>query len=400
MNWTLLLFSYLTLFSVGLMDNSRGPIFPLILNHFGVDHEYGSLFFSVTALSAVGSSLLARWWLPGFGLIRSLRLFLLIQSIGFFLLGYFAQTTTRFPLFLFAAGLYGFGAGALSILVNIMASQATDSKHHRRALSGLHSNYGIASFLAPIAWQVSIATGLSWTVHYELIGLLAFLLFLASFFRWTFTNEVNTEQTKREKQRAPLTWLSRQPYGFMLSFYVAAEILVSSRLVIYLEQVQGLSSTEASIYLTLFFAFLLVGRLFFAVKSIRGSVERWLIVSLVTTAVAMVFGLLIHPIGLALCGLTMSYFFPCAVELFNHRFQKQSEFMMASAMVSICLLLMIMHQVTGWVADHFGLLNAMATGLIYLALSFGLLLHIRRVSVSSPRSEEFHPSSVIHTGRS
>ena len=52
MNIIAVVFSYLCLFCLGFLDNSRGPLYPQILKSFNMEPSIGSFFFSISAFSS------------------------------------------------------------------------------------------------------------------------------------------------------------------------------------------------------------------------------------------------------------------------------------------------------------------------------------------------------------
>ena len=62
-HWPLLLLTYSTMIMLGLIDNSRGPAFPQILDYFHTSAALGSNLFAMASLGSLLSTLMARWWL-------------------------------------------------------------------------------------------------------------------------------------------------------------------------------------------------------------------------------------------------------------------------------------------------------------------------------------------------
>lgn len=379
MKWHYLILAYFTLFTVGFLDNTRGPIYTSILTHFAINqYAVGSWFFTTASIAGLLSSIAARFWLPRLGPIAALRYFLVLQSLGILGMGWAGSSkSSSFDLFLVPTALYGFGAGALSILVNILAGHAVHSDHQRKALSGLHATYGVASLIAPLAWALTLESKLSWGNHYLILGCGTLIMALISFRMTTPTKGEEPPATMNPAHEIPpLAWGRRLPYGVLLASYVAAEIMLSSRIPLYIEKVWAGNSAEASFFLSLFFALLLMGRLVFTLFHFKGTTHRWLAASLIASICSLLIGVWVHPIGLAVCGLTMSLFFPCTMEFLHKQFQSGAQFMIASAMTATALALMVMHQLVGSFADWVGLKQAFLIGPFCLLISLCALWFI------------------------
>src|SRR5690606_34120290 len=75
---------------------------------------------------------------------------------------------------------------------------------------------------------------------------------------------------------APTSTLTRLLYGGVFGFYVASEIIISTRLVLYLNAAHGIELENARFTLSIFFLLLLCGRFLFAILPIKGASQRWL----------------------------------------------------------------------------------------------------------------------------
>src|ERR1700754_1327637 len=106
--------AYLSLFILGLMDNTRGPFYPDVLSDFGVDLTKGSLFFALSSLCAFVGSLAGHRWVRGgssFGL--------LLGSMMGFSLGFVAiALAPTWPWMCIACAFFGLAFGGLNLSQN------------------------------------------------------------------------------------------------------------------------------------------------------------------------------------------------------------------------------------------------------------------------------------------
>ena len=77
---------------------------------------------------------------------------------------------------------------------------------------------------------------------------------------------------------------------------------------------------------------------------------------------AVFFGLFVHPAGLAVCGLTMSIFFPAAIDWLHAEHGENRERVFATAIASVGVALVSMHFFVGVLTDLVGIRNALLFG--------------------------------------
>src|SRR5690606_16012750 len=133
---------------------------------------------------------------------------------------------------------------------------------------------------------------------------------------------------------APTSTLTRLLYGGVFGFYVASEIIISTRLVLYLNAAHGIELESARFTLSIFFLLLLCGRFLFAILPIKGASQRWLLASCSATIIIYVMARWHSPYWLALTGFTMSYFYPVAMDWLTKKFPQGIEWMTASVLTS------------------------------------------------------------------
>jgi len=369
-----IILGYLALIALSFLDNGRGATYPQILESFNVTGNQGAMIFSLASFTGLLVNFTTSYWLPRTGLVWGTRIFILflaLASLGLYL----SAQIGHFWVVLVFASLAGVGFGGIGITMNIMVSEGSPIHLRRRFLSGLHGTYGVASFLAPLIFNLILSLGGNWSIYFLLSSLPAIFIFLYSF---------KVVDTHKESIKNSYTKIKTSPFlkiaiGLYMGLYVASEILLSTRLTLYLTQVKSLGIETANNYLSGFFLCLLVGRLSFAAINIRISSSKLLNFSLVITLCAFLLGFYVHPVFLSFCGLTMSYFFPVSVEWINENFKDISHLLISSSMTSIGLILMLMHQLFGLLTEGVGLNYAFLSFLFFNLGSF-LVFHLLRRS--------------------
>ena len=240
--------------------------------------------------------------------------------------------------------------GIHSVTLNLIISQNTPLGSRRRVFAGLHAMYGIASFLCPLLISKVVGFYLSWQEYFLLLSIILLIIFFLSFSMKEKKSFNLRNAAESIKLRKPL-W----PMAILFSCYVSAEVLLSSRLVYYLTESKGFSSADASFQLSLFFIYLLIGRVSFALIPVKINTLTLLKISAPSSFILCLLGILYSPQFLAICGLSMSYFFPCAMDYIGEYFSaKELEIAFAKVMVCVGGVLVVLHlsfgQLTSWLS--------------------------------------------------
>ena len=367
MKQKLLLVAYLTVICRGFIDNSRGLVYPQILDFFAIDKVQGSLIFTLFAIASLSVNLLSRWWLPQFSITGSNRFGLVLLFSGCFCFG-LAGLTGHFAIMITGTLIAGAGIGLCAICFNLLAIAGSKPGKERQTLSTLHSLYCLAALLTPFLLGGFSYFNLSWPALFY--GISALALFTVIYSIPVKLNKV--KNIGKKERREPLKKYLYE--GFFFGFYIASDIIISSRMTLYLTEVHQFSTQKSSVYLIFFFLMLLSGRLALSFFNIKTSSRRILISSLSSTLICLLIGFTVHPFALACCGLTMSAFFPAAISLLNEKYPASINSMIAAVVTSISISLIIAHWLFGQVSENLNIKAAMAMPFIFSLFSLILIL--------------------------
>jgi MFS transporter, FHS family, glucose/mannose:H+ symporter len=367
MNWPLLLLAYCALFSFGLIDNARGPFYPLMLKEFSLSTAAGSWFFALSSLTGLFVTLLAKFWLPIKTTAFWNKIGLVLLGLGPLLLGLSSFNRTL-PLLFLSSIIQGMGVGLCGMTMNLMVSQASPINHKRRAYGGLHSLYGVSSLLAPQLFSYWLGLGHSWSGFFFILSLAPFIVILV-FSKQNFSFP-SPPQKHKSLDFKNVSLSNKVLWPLMMGLYVASEIVVSSRLVLFLTQAKKLPLSLASLYLSGFFACLMLARILIASGLISLSARRAMAASLIGTGILLIMGQSGHYWALSLSGASMGVFFPVAFDYLASQFPLYFEKMTSLVMSSIGLILVLIHIGFGQFANALGVYWAfsMALALTLLAL--------------------------------
>jgi FHS family glucose/mannose:H+ symporter-like MFS transporter len=377
--WPLIIISYAALFVFGITDNIRGPLFPEILKSFNVSDSMGSLMFALGSLSGFFASRFARELLYKFNRKHILQYACLGLSLSIVGLSF----ATHFYFFLLMSILFGIASGIIGLIPNILVPLGASVEKKQQLLSGLHSMYGIASLLAPLFVAVVNSFSGDWRTTYLLSAIFPFLLFLYCFHSSHEPYHQKPVSKNEAKKNATTNhFLPQLGMALILSFTVAAEVLISSRLALYTRRELNFTLDQSSYYVTFFFVALLLGRLLFTVKKFHVPLFWQIFTCQFFTVVCVALGLNFRVEFLALSGFFVAPVYPLMIALISAEFPTDLDSAISTMMATDSTMLAIMHLTVGKLTDLFGIHLAFNSALIFLCLSMTALsiYHIRKIT--------------------
>ena len=370
MIWPFIIISYASLFVFGLTENIRGPLFPEVLKQFGVSNSLGSMMYVLSSISGLITSFGCRH------LLRKYNRLIVLQSgcLGLIIALLGLAFAPNFSVFLGSSVLFGLSMGVIGLIPNILVPLGTTPATKQRMLAGLHTMYGVASLISPMFAALIQTSGGNWrtTFAFAAIGPLSLLIYsLSASHRNLHTVKIVSKEDyklNRSKNIKPQLYLA-----LMLSFTVAAELMVSTRLALYMQQVHNYSMEHASIYVSYFFVAMMAGRFLFTVVPFKTSAPRLLQISLVLTALFFGLGFYVHPLFLALTGFSVAPFYPLAISWISSEFPEDIDTAVTYMMSMDAVMLITMQIGIGKLTDLLGIESALKIGTIFLPLSFLIL---------------------------
>lgn len=368
MIWPVIFLSYASLFALGFGDNVRGPLFGEMLRSFELSDARGAWIFAIGSLCGALGSLSSGFFLKRWDRVQCLNGALLLMSAG--LLG--MAVSPNFGALLGSSAVFGFSLGWMGVTQNVLASLSAAPGRRSQVLSGLQACYGIASLTAPVLVPPVVMWADSWRGAFFMAGLVPLVILIWSFFALPVEPAVLRERAQQHgatSRPGPVAVY----FAFIVGAYVLAEVMVSSRLALYMQREQGADLTDASAMLATFFVCLLAGRILSTV--IRWPLPlRWvLMLSAFSSMLCLILGLQGWVWGLALSGLTMGPFYPIVVAAMAEEIPHSLDGAMSVVMAMQSGCLVLMHLAVGWLTDGFGLTRALWLGPGSLLLAFFLL---------------------------
>ncbi len=368
----LILLSYVSLLSLGLIDNVRGPFFPDILTDLNLNGTMGSAFFATTSLVATLGSFSAHRLQHRISSLHTLLLASLVFGAGFMAI----SMVESFFWLVVSCAFFGWGFGVLNVSQNVLVCEAASARLRRRYLNGLHAMYGLSALLAPLLASMLRAVGMDWRACFMFVGIFPIVIAVIG-------------QSLKPAKGLALTAAVRHPrltrsqmtkvagFAALMAAYLWGELSISTRLVLWARTERGFNPESADYLLAGFFLALLAGRMFFGLLHFE-RLSNWslLIGSAFLSAALYAAALFVSPWYFVACGLALAPFYPVVMDQVSVVFGVQTGQALGWIIGAGNCSLVAMHVTIGWLTDRLNLSWALCCGVGAL-LIVGLALSLQ-----------------------
>ncbi len=300
--------SFLAFFVFGFIDNLKGPTLPSILDEVGLSYVQGGTivlgaylgFLLATLLSGVLSDFVG----------RKAVLLAAAAALAAGMLGY--SFSRRLLMLVLTMSVIGAGLGFIELGGNALIVDI-HTRHRGRYLNLLTFFHGVGSVLAPLYAAQLIARQYSWPRAYQFFVPSALLLL----FVFLLPREPSRRSERRSKLHLSQARILLRAHTILFSIlmcaYVAVELSLAAWMVEFLQNAKRMAIQTSSLFLSLFFAGITVGRLLGSLFVDKvGFVRSMLVVSFAATIclIAGVFCGAEYAFFLPVSGIFLSIMFP------------------------------------------------------------------------------------------
>lgn len=375
-----LLFSFTSLFILGLSDNIRGVLFPEILSFYNLTSSVGSFSFGIASAASFAGSSISHYYLKKHTLPSLLVLSVLSLCVGLLVMG----VSPNYPVYLVGCVFLGLSIGMMAIVQNLLVAENVSEVYMSRAMAGLQTMYALSSFIAPLlAAEATLRYG-SWRAAFMIVAALSFLFLIVQFLilpNEKFTNEHILQLQNEAEVRIPFKNL--MIVGCIFVPYILAEIMIGTRLAQYMRNYSNMNLENSSLYVTYFFLGMLLGRAVLTFVKLPFSLRLQMNISLVGAVLFLVLGLIYNPVFLPLVGLMMGPYYPLCMTYISELSGVHSRRFMTFTFGLQGLAIVGMHIGVGYMTDQVGLFYAFGVGIFALFFSLICLnLHPKKLYFS------------------
>lgn len=327
------------------LDNTRGPMMPLLSEVFGLTYTQRGLFFVLGNFASVlGTFLLIP--LSQYISERAISLSLFAACSLLVLSSWTIESTVGLWPFAIGLGAFISMAGAAS---NLCVLRATDVHDRSRAMSLIHLAYGTGSFFSPVIVSLLLSRGFSWQ------AIPCFVLLPCLFGIFILLHKISplSHEEPIEKQKMLLN--GRQIYIVItFAIYVAGEVVTSAWMSSYLVGAKGLTLEQAAKWLTGFFILMAITRAACFLRLKDRTEKIILLSSLFASAVFFALGHQGWLWGFVFAGV-LGPFFPLFMARVSRDFPEQSKTLSLWVLTVIQATLGVFNFGVGASADAYGI---------------------------------------------
>ena len=305
-----IIFSSLSLFLYGFIDNLKGVTLPYLLTDLYIDYAKGGAIQQGAYFGFLASTLVT-----GFLLQRYKHRDIIILALGCATTGIIIYSIAHsFAILLLAMVIIGLGLGFLD-LVGIRLVTDFIHDHPGRLLNLSAFFHGLASITAPIFAGYVIRNNFAWNRVYQLS-----LLFVGAFFMILFLVRIPTKKVLRTQKNSFLHQISvalrnkrAWTYYLLIISYESIEIGMAVWLSEFLQSGINQPAALGTSYLSFFFLFLTIGRLVGSLMIERVGYKRGILFSSIGVIICLTLGIFggnLFLFFLPLTGFFMSAIFP------------------------------------------------------------------------------------------
>ncbi len=249
-------FAYLTL---GYVENLKGPSMPYVISDLNFSYATSGNILLAASIGFALATFFGGFLFELTGRKTVIFISAICLTVGILTYSLFSDVVLLF------IGMFFIGLGMGSILLggSAIIADIHDAKKGRY-LSLLNVCYGIGAMSVPYVSGSLLVSGVSWRVTFQ-ISLVLVAVLVVFFLLLRYPARPVLVASKNFKGFFTLfrAALSRKMAWFyvMICAHCTAEVAVATWMVSYLKDVKGMEPYMASIYLTIYFACLTVGRL-------------------------------------------------------------------------------------------------------------------------------------------
>ena len=373
--------TFLSFFIFGFMDNIKGPAVPVLLNDLGFTYSEGGTillgqyfgFLVATLLTGVLAGLIGKK-----NIIVMAMLFLAVGVVGF--TTHSSILLLTFFMFSLGLGLGSIEVGANAIIVDI------HHKHKGRYLNLLAFFHGFGSMAAPLYTSMLLIHYSSWRIPYSFSLPIIAVMFVFFIIARYPKRQKSAEDTKIDFKGVAKRFFTLNVilFNILMCAYVMAEIGLAAWLVEFLQKDKLQSVSKSSIYLTLFFGTMTVGRLLGSFIVDKIGHLRILLIAAIGSIISVsigIFGPSCLDFFLPLTGLFYSIVFPTATAAFSERNKENFLVLMSLLFAFVGLGGMLGPWLIGILSDMAGIKYGFSSIIIYCLVMFASILFIMKEKV-------------------
>ncbi|MGL5614751.1 MAG: MFS transporter [Sarcina sp.] len=352
-NWTAIIFIFLIMAMIAVVDNTKGIFVPAFKREFGVDDNSISNMFIISSAAYMLFSYIGGILSEKLGQKKVYILGILLNIISLFLLA----ASKTFIMLLIGVGLSSGGIALVAIASNtiipiiVITAQAV-------IMNMMHFCFAMGSSLGQVIFGNLSVIGISWRKIYFYVAIVFIVLLIAFIFLKIPVTHI-TEVKKKENNNYKIIF--KNPiiivYMFAIGFYCFAENGIASWFVNYITSGFNINEGVAANYTAVFFAIFAIGRLFggFVVRKV--GYFNTIVTSLTIAGILLFIGIWLGQDGLAVISISGLFFaitFPTTILTLSKVFKGNGVYVTGLVVTANSFIIMILNKIMGILSDYIG----------------------------------------------
>ncbi len=376
--WLLTAGAFYAFFVFGFVDNLKGPTLPSVLDDFSLSYGQGGTIFFGAYLGFLIATLLT-------GMLADLagnKAVLIVAGVCL-TLGIAAYSfASTYWMLAAAMVVLGLGLGATEVGGNGLIVDI-HSRNRGRYLNLLAMFHGVGSLVVPLYVAVLLQNLVGWR-HIYRFTLVLVILYALFFIVVRYPRRRTSDGGGLDLQEVRRSGFTRQMVWFylLIGVYVAVEIGVAAWIVVFLQQNKGLSVGQGALYLSLFFGFIMIGRLVGSFFVERIGYLRVMLFAMICAALSLSIGIFGPPllaIFISLSGLFLSIVFPTTTAAVAEFHSENTGSILGLLFAFAGVGGMIGPWAVGVLSDQAGLQIGFALNILYCLIAVLTLIVLRRL---------------------
>lgn len=373
--WLLVAVAFASMVVFGFVENIKGTVIPSIQDTYKVSYATigvmlfisSSGYLIATFLGGLAGDRVGLKWVIGVGyaLILGAALGMLVAS--------------SFPLLVIMMFLIGLGFGCLEVGVNSLGARIF-VRNSALMMNLTHFFYGAGSMAGPEYAARMLVAGRPFSEVYafaSIVVVLVFALLMVAKFPSIEEHRAVTKVAVGQIIRDGKVWL----FVGALSLLVAVEIGTGNWLISFLRGTYHMDAEQGARYLSLFFLFFTLGRLFGGYIVERFGYMRTLVVFGVAVLLMDIGGYAFGQGGVILFSLTgffISIMYPTFMAMIMKEYRIGTGSVMGFVITAVAAVNMLMNWVVGQTSDILGVAAGFGSFMLYISIALALMVLLSR----------------------
>jgi len=351
-----------------------GPMIPIIEKSYNVSHSYIGLALSLGSLSFLFSSLLFGLLIEKGNTYYLFKTGMIVFSLSIIIFIFMGS----YKLFVLGEILLNFGGAGIEIYIPFLIGVIGKEKKAKN-LNLIHSTFALGAIISPIILSLSIKYTTYWKIP---LFIALFLTLIPHLFLFRLRTRIQNLHTNYLRETIPIKNIITKSLVILimaLSLYVAYEANFSSWISVFLHEAKGLPLSRATIFPSLLWLGLFLGRIIFSDLPEKFGYKRWLIMTILLSFIFLLLIIILKNTIISafltlILGLLFATIYPTIQAEIVERYKSNKGIALSISSATMSITSGITSYLVGYIAQIFGILSGFITILSFILFDLFFIL--------------------------